>query len=71
MSKRMNLPQLAFAFKKGDLKLEGLPKQVKARIENFAKSVPEDQLKAMAAPSKPFVRQIGPIHSHLRKVKTA
>lgn len=71
MQKRMNLPQLAYGFKSGTVKIDHFSKKAQQKIKAFADSVPPDDLKAMAIPPKPYHREVGPIHTRVRQVKTA
>jgi len=71
-SKPLNLPQLAYAYKRGDLKTEAMPERIRAKVKRFADSYPLDDLKAMSVPLVPTVtRTVGPIHAKLRQVRTA
>ena len=46
----MNLPQLAYALRTGELKPESLSERVLKQVKRFADTTPLDQLEAMAKP---------------------
>ena len=71
-SRPLNLPQLAYAYKRGDLTADKMPERIRAKVKRFADSYPLDDLKAMSTHLPPTVtRQIGPIYAKLRQVRTA
>ena len=68
----LNLPQLAYAYKRGELTNDKMPERIRAKVKRFADSYPLDDLKAMSVPLAPTVtRTVGPIHAKLRQVRTA